>query len=109
MSGTINPFDLLIDQVRQAMREEVERGVKMLQNAAAAVKEQQSQPVTEKKWMRAEELARMYNLPRTFFEEKGREGKITRARPGRYVLFLREDVERFLQSMQTGGSENGSH
>ena len=63
-----------------------------------------STPSTE--WYRAEELAAIYKMPRTFFEEKGREGKITRAKPGRVVLFYRPDVERYLQKQATGGGQD---
>ena len=99
-----NPFDILLDQVRQVVREEVERGVKQALNQAPADRSAGKTPETA--WLRAEELAKMYNLPRTFFEEKGREGKITRTKPGRYVLFKLTDVERYLQSIQTGGASN---
>ena len=40
---------------------------------------------TEKDWLRAEELAELYGLPRTWFEERGRAGDIERTKPGRYV------------------------
>ena len=40
-----------------------------------------------KDWLRAEELAEEYGLPRTWFEERGRTGELARTKPGRYVLF----------------------
>ena len=50
-----------------------------------------------KDWLKAEELAAEYNLPKTWFEERGRRGEIARTKPGRYVLFKRRDVERYLE------------
>ena len=103
-----NPFEILLDQVRQVVREEVERVVKpALKNVAEAEPPPSPVPHQVRKWYRAAELAKMYDLPQSFFEEKGREGQIARTKPGRYVLFLHEDVERFLQSRQSGGGANG--
>lgn len=93
-----NPFDLLIDAVREAVREEVKSGVKAALDHGGGKGEP---PKTD--WVRAEELAHLYNLPRTWFEERGREGKIQRTKPGRYVLFYRPDVDRYLQENKTGG------
>jgi excisionase family DNA binding protein len=101
MTGTINPFDLLIDQVRQAVREEIH---KALATAPLPKGECEAEP----DWMRAEDLAKKYKLPKTLFEEKGREGKIQRTKPGRHVLFNVADVERFIKS-NAGGGSNGSH
>jgi excisionase family DNA binding protein len=98
-----NPFDLLIAEVRQAVREEIRDALQ------AARLEIEASKVPPKEWMRAEELAAEFNLPRTWFEEKGREGKITRSKPGRYVLFKRSDVERFLESQTSGGAEKHTH
>ena len=50
-----------------------------------------------KDWLKAEDLAAEYNLPKTWFEERGRRGEIARTKPGRYVLFKRLDVERYLE------------
>jgi hypothetical protein len=89
-----NPFDMLLDAFRQVVREEIR---------AALANEKRGEP-TKSDWVRAEELATVYNLPRTWFEERGREGKIQRTKPGRYVLFYRPDVERYLQESKTGGA-----
>ena len=88
-----NPFDLLLDQIRTVVREEI----------AAAL--QSHEKATPKDWMRAEELEAFYGLPKTWFEEKGRAGDIARTKPGRYVLFKRRDVEAYLEKNKTG---NGS-
>jgi hypothetical protein len=82
-----NPFDLLIEQIRVAVREEL----------ATALKSQEA-PV--KDWLRAEELAVLYGLPKTWFEERGRAGDIARTKHGRYVLFKRRDVGVFREEQK---------
>jgi hypothetical protein len=96
-----NPFDLLVEKFREVVREEIRTEVRA---ALGGTNEKPPSPSTE--WYRAEELAAIYKMPRTFFEEKGREGKITRAKPGRVVLFYRPDVERYLQKQATGGGQD---
>jgi len=80
-----NPFDMLVEQIRTVVREEI----------AAAMKSTETAPA--KDWLRAEELAKLYSMPKTWFEERGRAGEIARAKPGRYVLFKRRDVEAYLE------------
>jgi excisionase family DNA binding protein len=80
-----NPFDLLVEQIRAVVREEIK--------AALATNGKH----VEKDWMKAKELAELYGMPATWFEERGRAGEIERAKPGRYVLFKRRDVEAFLE------------
>jgi excisionase family DNA binding protein len=86
-----NPFDLLLDQIRVVVREEIKAA---LTNG--------KQPAADKEWMKAKELAELYGLPRTWFEERGRAGEIARPKPGRYVLFKRRDVEAFLEKNKRG-------
>ena len=100
-NNSANPFDLLVEKFREVVREEIRTEVRA---ALGGTKERSSSPSTE--WYRAEELAAIYKMPRTFFEEKGREGKITRAKPGRVVLFYRPDVERYLRKQATGGGQD---
>jgi len=83
-ANTLKPFDLLLEQIRAAVGEEI----------AAALKGA-DKPI--KDWLRAEELAELYGLPKTWFEERGRAGDIARTKPGRYVLFARRDVEAYLE------------
>ena len=80
-----NPFDVLLDAFRRIVREEIEQAIK------------NSKPPAQKEWLRAEELAELYGLPKTWFEERGRAGEIQRTKPGRYVLFKRRDVEKYLE------------
>lgn len=84
---TKSPFDAMLDAFRRVVREEI----------AAAIQTRQQASLTNKDWLRAEECAELYGLPKTWFEERGRAGDIARAKPGRYVLFARCDVEAFLQ------------
>jgi excisionase family DNA binding protein len=87
MSEHQNPFDLLVEQIRQVVREEIKTA---LQNG-------NGRPPAEKEWMKAKELADLYGLPQTWFEERGRAGEIARTKPGRYVLFKRRDVEAYFE------------
>jgi len=60
-----------------------------------------------KDYMTAKELAAEFGLKRTWFEALGRAGEIPRCKPGRYVLFKREDVARYLEKNMEGG-QNGN-
>jgi helix-turn-helix protein len=82
-----NPFDLLIDEIRIIIREEVR----------AAVGAKVSDDLSAKDWLKAGEAARLYGLPKTWFEERGRAGDIARTKPGRYTLFQRRDIEAYLE------------
>jgi hypothetical protein len=86
-----NPFELLIDQIRAVVREEIKAAIG-----------NGPKPTAEKEWFRAEELAEHYGLPKTWFEERGRAGEIARTKPVRYVLFKRRDVEAFLEKNKQG-------
>jgi excisionase family DNA binding protein len=82
-----NPFEPFFEKIREIVREEV----------AAALQNGKQSAIEKKDWMKAEELAKLYGLPKTWFEERGRAGEIARTKPGRYVLFARRDVENFLE------------
>ena len=90
-----NPFDLLVEQIRTVVREEIK----------AAMNGNCKTSVAEKDWLNAKELADLYGLPKTWFEERGRAGDIERTKPGRYVLFKRRDVEAYLERNK---GKNGS-
>ena len=83
-----NPFDLLIEQVRIAVRDEMQ---------AQFAARDKGQGLAEKDWLKADEAAELYGLPKTWFEERGRAGQIARAKPGRYTLFQRRDIEAYLE------------
>jgi excisionase family DNA binding protein len=83
-----NPFAPFFDEFRRIVREEI---------AAALQNGNGETPAGEKDWLKAKELAKLYGLPKTWFEERGRAGEIERTKPGRYVLFKRRDVEKYLE------------
>ena len=101
MPSQQNPFDMLIDAVRLAVREEVGKALQ------SAPKEKEVEP--EADWLKADDLARKYKLPKTLFEQKGREGAIKRTKPGKHVLFNVADVERYLREQAAGGTEKTNH
>jgi excisionase family DNA binding protein len=82
-----NPFDQLLEAIRLVVREEI----------ASLKTELNGGHIAEKDWLRADEAARLYGLPKTWFEERGRAGDIARTKPGRYTLFQRRDVESYLE------------
>ena|SRR5215467_25938 len=83
-----NPFDLLVDQIRAAVRQEIDILRSELNSKAA---------LSAKDWLKAEQAEQLYGLPKTWFEEKGRAGDIARTKPGRYTLFQRRDIEAYLE------------
>jgi len=78
----------ILDAIRQAVREEIQ--------AAFAAREN-DQGSAKKDWLKGDEAAQLYGLPKTWFEERGRAGDIARTKPGRYTLFHRRDVEAYLE------------
>jgi hypothetical protein len=82
----------LVEAVRQAVREE-------LQNFSGIAAAKQKRP---NEWATAAQLAEMYGLTKRWFEDRGREGKIKRSKPGKFVLFFRPDVDRFLADSKNG-------
>src|SRR6266545_4506617 len=117
-----NPFDLLIDQIRVVVREEIKAAIKNGftssphslngDDPAKARKwedltEQEREAIKAKDWLRATELAQLYGLPATWFEEKGRTGEIERAKPGRHVIFNRRAVEAYLEKINGSKRSNG--
>jgi helix-turn-helix protein len=83
-----NPFEPFFAEVRRIVREEV---------AAALHNGNGKTPAAEKDWLKANEAAELYGLPKTWFEERGRAGDIARTKPGRYTLFQRRDIEAYLE------------
>ena len=92
---TPNPFEPFFEKIREIVREEIK----------AALLNDGNGKLAEKDWLKAEELAELYGLPKTWFEERGRAGDIERTKPGRYVLFKRRDVEAYLERNK---AKNGS-
>jgi len=91
-----NPFEPFFDEIRKIIREEIALALKSREKSSAP-----------KDWLRAEELAELYGLPKTWFEEKGRAGEIERAKPGRHVIFNRRAVEAYLEKINGSKRSNG--
>jgi len=81
---TNSPLDLLVDQIRSVVREEI---VAVLKSADKPMKD----------CLQAEELAALYGLHKTWFRKRGCAGDIARTKPSRYVLFACRDVEAYLE------------
>ncbi len=84
------PLAALESWLRKLIREEI-------QTLKAELNGQGSVNIGTKEWLRAGEAAQLYGLPKTWFEERGRAGDIERAKPGRYVIFMRRDIEVYLE------------
>jgi hypothetical protein len=88
----------MLEAFRQVVREEVGELKTALQNG--------KKPGPGKSdWMRSDELAGLYDLPKTWFEDRGREGSIMRTKPGRHMLFFRPDVDKYLMQRAEGGGK----
>ncbi len=94
---TKNPFDSLLDAFRQIVREEINNSLKTTLGGSG------SQPRMD--WLRSDELASIYNLPKTWFEDRGRDGAIKRTKPGKHMLFYRPDVDKYLVVHAEGGDK----
>ena len=86
-----HPLDPFFEKIREIVREEIAHALA------------NGKPTEKKDWMKASELAKLYGLPQTWFEERGRAGDIERSKPGRYILFKRQDVEAFLEKNKRNG------
>ena len=93
-----NPFDSFLDSVRQVVKEEISDLKTSLESG------KKSGPARSE-WMRAEELAAIYDLPKTWFEDRGREGALRRTKPGRHMLFYKPDVDKYLVEHSEGGEK----
>lgn len=94
-----NPFEIMLDSFRQVVKEEIGELKRALDNGRKAGPQK-----TE--WLRADELAAIYDLPKTWFEDRGREGTIMRTKPGRHMLFYRPDVDKYLMHRAEGGGKD---
>jgi excisionase family DNA binding protein len=90
-----SPFDSFFEKIREIVREEIK-----------AALNGNNHSTSRREWLKAEELAAEYGLPKTWFEERGRAGEIARTKPGRYVLFKRRDVEEYLDQHRKKESVN---
>jgi hypothetical protein len=94
-----NPFDIMLDSFREIVKEEIGELKKEIEHGKKAGPQKTD-------WLRAEELAAIYDLPKTWFEDRGREGTIMRTKPGRHMLFYRPDVDKYLIEHAEGGAKD---
>jgi hypothetical protein len=88
-SGMKNADTMIVTLTIADLREVIKDELKSFQGS-------NGHSTSKREWLKAEELAAEYGLPKTWFEERGRGGEIARCKPGRYVLFKRRDVEAYL-------------
>lgn len=80
-----NPFDLLLDQIREVVREEI-------RTAAGG---NQSEPPT---LLSADQAAKLWNVPPTWIGDAARRGELPSVRIGHYVRFRIEDLQAFVDT-----------
>jgi excisionase family DNA binding protein len=80
-----NLFDVLLDQIRQIVREELEAALR------------NGHP--DKQLFNSTEAANMLGVPRTWLETKARENKVPYRRMGHYVRYSREDIEQIAKGI----------
>ena len=49
-----------------------------------------------REWVKAEELAKEFDIKKSWLEERGRRGELARCKVGKHNLIRRADVERYL-------------
>jgi excisionase family DNA binding protein len=87
----MNPFEALLDAIRQAVREEI----------AAALKNQSKAKLTYD----TKEAAEIMNVPESWLATAARENKITTVHVGHYVRFRMTDLEKFIEDRKKNGGE----
>jgi excisionase family DNA binding protein len=86
----MNPFDALLDAIRQAVREEI----------AAALKNQPKAKITYD----TKEAAEILNVPESWLAQAARDSKIPIVRIGHYVRFRMTDLEKFIEDKKGSGN-----
>ena len=92
MSEVKTPFDLLVDQIRAVVREEI----------AAALATNKPKP---KLLFTTEEAAELVAVPVTWLAEAARQNKVPSVRVGHYVRFKIDDLRNFIE--QSAGNGKG--
>ena len=81
----------MLDAFRQVVREEIATALKAAPNGNGAA---------EKDWLRADEAAQLYGLPKTWFEERWRAGEIARTKPWTLRLIFAPGCQRLPGAQQ---------
>jgi excisionase family DNA binding protein len=82
-----NPFDLLVEQIRAVVREEIK---------AAHVNGNGNGHFPA--LLSAETAAKCFDVPRTWISEAARRGELPSVKLGHYVRFKPEDLEAFIKA-----------
>lgn len=90
----MNPFDALVDAIRQAVREEV----------ATALKNQPKTKLTYD----TKEAAEIMNVPESWLATAARENKVASVHVGHYVRFRLVDLEKFIETQKNTKGNEGS-
>lgn len=81
-----NPFDLLIDQIRAVVREEIRAANGNGVNSPALLS--------------AEQAAKLWDVPKTWIGEAARRGELPCVRLGHYVRFKPEDLQAYVEAQK---------
>jgi excisionase family DNA binding protein len=79
-----SPFDLLLDQIRAVVREEIK---------AAGTNGNGHSPAL----LSAEAAAKVFDVPKTWISEAARRGELPSVKVGHYVRFKPDDLEAFIK------------
>ncbi|MSP39512.1 MAG: DNA-binding protein [Deltaproteobacteria bacterium] len=79
---TKSPFDLLLDQIREVVREEIR---------TATGKDSQSPTL-----LSAERAAKLFDVPKTWISDAARRGELPSVKLGHYVRFRIDDLHAFV-------------
>jgi len=82
-----NPFDLLVDQIRAVVREEIKAAITTGNGNGHS-------PAL----LSAETAAKLFDVPKTRISEAARRGEIPTVRVGHYVRFKPEDLQAFIEA-----------
>jgi len=81
---TKNPFDLLLDAVRQVVQEEVTKAL------------DKKKPV-QRRLYKTGEVSAMLNLPESWLATKARNGEVPSRMFGKYRVFSEEDIQAIIE------------
>jgi excisionase family DNA binding protein len=81
-----NPFDLLLDSIRQVVRQELEAAAKSQSKAVLLFDTTQA--------------AKILNVSQSWLSAAAREGRIPTVKLGHYVRFKPSDLEEFIEAQQ---------
>jgi len=93
MAEQPTPFDMLIEQIRQVVRQEITAALSGNGHDSPAL-------------LSAETAAKLWDVPKTRISEAARRGELPSVRVGHYVRFRSEDLQAFIER-NAQGKRNG--